>query len=161
VRWKDGIVAFVASSGGTAYFDHAEITETRTLGSFEYNLDGWGTDSGSSLGRVHQGTEPAPITHGEYALEVAINGDIEPIIHTPGVRSAALSNHPCLLADGPATPSAVAAQVDADPEGAAVLLGFLDSAGYVERDGVPASSASGARRTSGASPTATRTGSRR
>jgi len=94
-----GYDAFLASSGGTAYFDHATITETRTLGSFEYNLDGWSADSGNSLARVSKTDQSACITHGDHALEVTTNGDSEPIINTQRIRSADLSNHPCLLAD--------------------------------------------------------------
>jgi hypothetical protein len=89
----------VASSGATAYFDHATLASVRLLGGFESDLDGWSADSGNSLARVSGTQEPAPVTHGDYALEVTTNGDSEPIIHTQRIQSADLSTYPCLLAD--------------------------------------------------------------
>jgi hypothetical protein len=94
-----GYDGYFAGSNATAYFDHATLASVRLLGGFESDLDGWSADSGNSLARVSGTQEPAPVTHGDYALEVTTNGDSEPIIHTQRIQSADLSTYPCLLAD--------------------------------------------------------------
>jgi hypothetical protein len=58
-------------------------SEGISLGTFESTLDGWGSDRDVGLSRVSRRDRPVAVTEGEYALNVAGDGDPAPAISRP------------------------------------------------------------------------------
>ncbi|WP_224448619.1 hypothetical protein [Haloprofundus salilacus] len=75
-----------------------ELTDVLSLGTFESTLDEWRTDGDLALSRVARGDRPIAVTEGEYALNVAVDGDPTPSISRP-VSGLELSSYPYFVAD--------------------------------------------------------------
>ncbi|MGQ3413036.1 hypothetical protein ACT4ML_12330 [Natrinema sp. LN54] len=86
------------SSIGDATDGIGDAIDELPLGTFESTLDGWGTDGDLALSRVARGDRPIAVTEGEYALEVATDGESVPTISRP-VTDLDLSTHPYFVAD--------------------------------------------------------------
>lgn len=100
--WDSGGIGFFgreATSGATVYFDEAQGSSP-TIGAFEGGLDGWFTNGANSVTQISVGDEPAAITQGNTALDVAVDSDPEPMLgNTQRIRNADFENYPYLLAD--------------------------------------------------------------
>jgi len=87
-----------AAFGGTV--GRAAAAESALLGDFEEGLDEWKTNGGNRLGRVSRDEENAPVTQGNHALEVRINGDPQPVIRNQKrIRRSDPASNPYLMAD--------------------------------------------------------------
>ncbi|WP_242695566.1 hypothetical protein [Halomontanus rarus] len=107
---RRGVLSAVAGTGvaaafGTIASKHAAADAILTdsideilLGTFESALDGWVADGDLALSRVARRDRPVAVTEGEYALEVAVDGDPTPGISRP-ITSLDLSTHPYFVAD--------------------------------------------------------------
>ncbi|WP_276255473.1 hypothetical protein [Halomontanus rarus] len=107
---RRGVLSAVAGTGvaaafGTIASKHAaadavpiDSIDEILLGTFESALDGWVADGDLALSRVARRDRPVAVTEGEYALEVAVDGDPTPGISRP-ITSLDLSTYPYFVAD--------------------------------------------------------------
>jgi hypothetical protein len=94
-----GFDAFLASSGGTVYFDNATLSSARLLGSFESDLDGWSSSSNDTLSRVTASSPPVWVAQGDYALQVSTDGSNAPtIVNTDRFKQSNPKQYPYLIA---------------------------------------------------------------
>lgn len=93
-----GVSAVLASLSSTPARAAAE--NSTVLGDFESNLNGWTTNGGNRLSRIHRSERPGVVTQGENALNVSVNGDPFPMIsNRKRVKGADFVQNPYLLAD--------------------------------------------------------------
>ncbi|WP_339105569.1 hypothetical protein [Haloterrigena salinisoli] len=88
----------VASNRATGDSSIGDAIDELSLGTFESTLDGWDVDGSLALSRVSRRDRPVAVTEGEYALEVAADGESAPTISRP-VTDLDLSTHPYFVAD--------------------------------------------------------------
>ena len=87
-----------ASERATADAITTDSIDDILLGTFESTLDEWQSDGDLSLSRVARRDRPVAVTEGEYALDVAVDGDPTPTISRP-ITDLDLSVHPYFVAD--------------------------------------------------------------
>ena len=107
---RRGVLSTFAGIGAGAAFGaitskYAATTATATdsideipLGTFESTFDNWQTDGAVALSRVARHDRPVAVTEGEYALDVAVDGEPTPTISRP-ITDLDLSGHPYFVAD--------------------------------------------------------------
>ena len=107
---RRGVLSSFAGTGVAATFGaiasrHAATDVAATglidevpLGTFESTLDDWRTDDDIALSRVSRHDRPLVVSEGEYALDVAVDGDPAPTISRP-ITGLDLSAHPYFVAD--------------------------------------------------------------
>lgn len=73
---------------------------TTLLGDFEGGLDGWRTNGGNDIGRIHKSGVPGTLVNGEFGLGVQVHGDPYPMVENKRrVSRADFAAEPYLLAD--------------------------------------------------------------
>lgn len=107
---RRGVLSSFAGAGVAATFGaiaskHAAtnvaatgLTDEVSLGTFESTLENWRTDGDIALSRVARHDRPLVVSEGEYALDVAVDGDPDPTISRP-VTELDLLAHPYFVAD--------------------------------------------------------------
>ncbi|WP_246999667.1 hypothetical protein [Halosolutus gelatinilyticus] len=91
-----GAIAPKRATAATA----SDSIDVRPLGTFESTLDNWRADGDAALSRVARDDRPVAVTEGEYALQVAVDGDPSPTISRPVIDlDLDLSTHPYFVAD--------------------------------------------------------------
>lgn len=72
-------------------------TDATGLGDFESGLDGWKTNGGNRLSRIHRSDAELGVRSGSYGMEVTVNGDAHPMIENKTrVADADLVSNPYL-----------------------------------------------------------------
>lgn len=107
---RRGVLSTVAGIGigatlGTIMSKYSDTTVSATdsideipLGTFESTFDSWQTDGAIALSRVARHDRPVAVTEGQYALDVAVDGEPAPVISRP-ITDIDLSAHPYFVAD--------------------------------------------------------------